>query len=352
MKLFNQIVRDFFIKKWVITSIILLFSLISFFIVDKYIQISSFLHQNKGLYILLLTLLVGLTIFICKSLTDIYSLQRKETAITCCQITILLAIAIWIIGVVIIFDPKQHPGIATAFGIIGGTISWIFKDTLVGIVAFIHLRINNLLHIDDWIEIPEKGVDGMVTRVSLTNVTISNWDTTVSSIPTSMLHSNHFINYQKMMEGKTHGRRMYKTFIIDTGWVHLLSEEEAVKLGQDDKITQYLPKSEITKGRSTAQLFRLYLYHYLMNHPHVSQQPRLIVRWTEHSEAGMLLQVYAFIIDSSLPSFEWQQSLIIEHLMTSLHWFGLRLYQSPSNYDVSNSNIYMTDQPANYREEE
>lgn len=89
-----------------------------------------------------------------------------------------------------------------------------------------------------------------------------------------------------------------------------------------------------------------------MNHPHVSQQPRLIVRWMEQKESGMPLQVYAFITDSSLASFEWQQSQIIEHIMESMDWFGLRLYQSPSSYDVSNSNVFLTDSPATYRKED
>ena len=51
----------------------------------------------------------------------------------------------------------------------------------------------------------------------------------------------------------------------------------------------------------------------------------------------MTLQVYAFIVDSSLVAFEWIQSQIIEHIVESMEWFGLRPYQSPSCYDVRNS---------------
>jgi len=72
----------------------------------------------------------------------------------------------------------------------------------------------------------------------------------------------------------------------------------------------------------------------------------------EQVEYGMPLQVYAFITDTVLPSFEWRQSQIIEHILMSIDWFGLRLYQSPSSYDVSNSNIHLTDKAATYRKEE
>ena len=69
-------------------------------------------------------------------------------------------------------------------------------------------------------------------------------------------------------------------------------------------------------------------------------------------ESGMPLQVYAFIIDSGLSDFEWQQSQIMEHIITSASWFNMHLFQEASAYDVSNSNIYLTNQPATYRKEE
>lgn len=320
---------------------------------DKVVDfhIPYIITNNRWYQFFLLTLLVLLAILVCRRLTDIFSLRKKENSITWCQISILIAIGIWIVGFLIIFDTKSNPRVAAAIGVAGSLTAWIFQDTIKGIVAFLHLRLNHLLQIDDWIKVPKYNVDGEVKRVTLTTVTIYNWDTTTSSIPTSVLHSDHFINLKKMMDGKTYGRRMYKTFILDTGWFHIITKEESDILKKNDEITLYLPENEIRSGMSNAHLFRIYLFHYLMNHPHVSQQPRLIVRWLDQTECGMPLQVYAFITDSRLPAFERQQSQIIEHIIESLEWFGLRMYQSPSNYDVSNSNIYLTNKPATYRKE-
>jgi miniconductance mechanosensitive channel len=246
---------------------------------------------------------------------------------------------------------RNYPRYTAALGIVGTLLAWIFQDTIKGVVAFIHLRFNNLLCIEDWIQIPKYNVDGEVKRVTLTTVTIYNWDTTTSSIPTSVLHTDHFVNLKKMLEGKTYGRRMIKTFILDTGLFHTISKEEATRLQQSDDIVRYLPKEMINEGVTNAHLYRLYLFHWLMNHPHVSQHPNLIVRWMEQTESGMHLQVYAFITDSRLAAFEWQQSSIIEHIMKSLEWFGLRLFQIPSSYDASSSTIYISDKPATYRNE-
>ena len=351
MKIINQIFRDF--RKHGLMLFLILVSVIAFMWIMTwaYSHWSCYVNDYKWIVISLLTFLVCLFILVCRTLTNIFSLTKKETGITWCQILILIAIGFWIIGFIIVLDVKSHPRLAMGLGVVGTMLGWIFQDTLKGVIAFIHLRLNHLLSIDDWIQIPKYNVDGQVTRVTLTTVTVYNWDTTTSSIPTSVLHSDHFINLQKMLKGKTFGRRMFMSFIFDTGWIHIMSSEETDSLKRSEEILRYLPKEEIKEGMINAQLFRLYLFHWLMNHPHVSQQPRLVVRWLEQKESGLPLQVYAFIMDSSLPAFEWQQSQIMEHIIESLEWFGLRLYQSPSAYDVSNRNVHITDKAATYRKE-
>ena len=317
-----------------------------------------------GLEFLCLNLVILLTFKTCRRLIDVFNLRKEYTRVTWSYITILVGIGLWIIGFVLIFNIKDNPRVATAIGVVGTLLSWIFQDKIKGVVAFLHLRSHNLLKNGDWLMVDKLGVDGEVQQMTLTSVTVYNWDTTTSTIPISALQTEHFRNLQNMMEGRTYGRRMLKTFVLDTGWFRVLSREEIEKLKEriqsgketstasNDEIRDFLSKNlsldEINEGATNAQLFRLYIYHWLMNHKHISQHPRLIVRWMDHKEGGMELQVYAFIVDSSLAAFEWEQSQIIEHIIKSLDWFGLRLYQSPSAYDVSNSNVYLAKEPADY----
>ena len=317
-----------------------------------------------GFEFLCLNLVILLTFKTCRRLIDVFNLRKEYTCVTWSYITILVGIGLWIIGFVLIFNIKDNPRVATAIGVVGTLLSWIFQDKIKGVVAFLHLRSHNLLKIGDWLMVDKLGVDGEVQQMTLTSVTVYNWDTTTSTIPISALQTEHFRNLQNMMEGRTYGRRMLKTFVLDTGWFRVLSREEIEKLKEriqsgketntasNDEIRDFLSKNlsldEINEGVTNAQLFRLYIYHWLMNHKHISQHPRLIVRWMDHKEGGMELQVYAFIVDSSLAAFEWEQSKIIEHIIKSLDWLGLRLYQSPSAYDVSNSNVYLAKDPADY----
>ena len=299
-----------------------------------------FLSDNMGdnwlklLKLAILTFCVGDVIAVCNNLTDINSLLRKEHRITWCQIWILIAIGVWIIGAILIIDIRSNQQFTVPFGIAGSVLAWIFQDKIKGAAAFIHYRKHNLLNIGDWIRVPKSDVDGVVKKVTLTNVTLYNWDTTTSTIPINTLQSEHFVNLQNMSDGKTYGRNMQVTFTLDAEKIRPVTDAElsAIKSGEHD-IARFLQEEDIRPGVLNAELFRLYLYHWLLSDSHVSQLPRLFVHWTEHKDTGMALEVYAFLTDSNWSCFEWQKSRIIEHVMTSMNWFDLRLYQSPSAYN-------------------
>ena len=292
--------------------------------------------RSSWYWLVLLTLLMFLVIGVCNTMTNIYSLRKNETGITWCQILILIFVGIWLIGLLCIIKIQKESGYFIIFGVLGTLMTWIFQDTIKGVVAFVHLRLNHLLYIDDWIQVPKLNVDGEVKRITLTTVTLYNWDTTTSSIPTSVLHNDHFINLQRMTDGKTYGRQMLKTFILDTGGFHPLTAEEIESLKQKKEVKAYLLDEDFKVGELNAHLFRLYVFHWLMNHPYVSQEPRLVVRWLEQKETGLPLQIYGFIMEGGVLAYEWQQSQIIEHIIEALDWFGLQLYQRPSSHDVSN----------------
>lgn len=160
-----------------------------------------------------------------KLLTPIYCIREEEHRITWSQISLLVSFGIWLLSLLYVIHPQKDSIESIGMTAIGILLGWIFQDTIKSVVAFFYLRANDLLKINDWIIVPGKDIDGMVKSITLTTVTLTNWDTTTSSFPTYILHSEHFKNYQKMMEGKTEGRQMLKTFIIDTGWIDRRSYE-------------------------------------------------------------------------------------------------------------------------------
>ena len=158
---------------------------------------------------------------------------------------------------IVILDIQKDSKYGLVFGLVGSVLAWIFQDKIKGAAAFLHIRSHKLIKIGDWIQLPGKGVDGEVKKVTLTTVTLCNWDTTTSTIPISALQQDHFINLENMAEGKTYGRQMVKNFILDTSCVRPLTEEEAARL-RAGEAGRYIPASQIQAGILNARLFREY----------------------------------------------------------------------------------------------
>lgn len=291
----------------------------------------------------------GMTAYVMTNLNKLYSLRKQETRITISQIILLATFGICLTIIVYSLGIKQNDNGFIIITTFGAVLSWIFQDTIKSVAAFFYLRTNGLLKIGDWIEVKSHGINGIVRSITLTTVQIENWDTTTSAFPVYILHAEHFKNNQRMLDGKTHGRQMAKTFIIDTGWIHTLSHEEAYYLRTHLDTDESFKQSAIVPGELNIHTFRRYLYHWLMQNTHVCQQPRLFVTWEEQTSEGLPLHIHLFINDTKWEVFEWQQSEITEHIIQTLDMFNLQLYQSPSGYDASNSNIHLTEVEANYR---
>lgn len=293
--------------------------------------------------------LFGISAYVITNLNKLYSLRKQESRITISQIILLAIFGICLTSIVFALGIKKDDNSFIIVSTFGAVLGWIFQDTIKSVAAFFYLRANGLLKIGDWIEVKSHSINGIVRSITLTTVQIENWDTTTSAFPVYILHAEHFKNNQRMLAGKTHGRQMTRTFVIDTGWIHPLSDEEAIYLRNNLNTDVCFKLSAIKKGELNIHAFRRYLYHWLMQHTHVCQQPRLFVTWKEQTSEGLPLHIHLFINDTKWEAFEWQQSEITEHIIQTLDMFNLQLYQSPSGYDASNSNIHLTNVKANYR---
>jgi len=303
------------------------------------------------------TIIFADVIWIVHKLTPLFNIRKQEIRITISQIIILLSFGVWLF-VILIFTGLNKENNFLTIAILGSVMSWIFQDTVKSVVAFLYVRINGMIHIGDWIQLDSKKIDGMVKGITLTMVTVENWDTTLTSFPTYLLHSDSLKNLQPVLDGKTFGRRMFISFTIDSGWIQPVTLENVDQIIDRLDTDNYFKESQIrgkveeaaamNKEVLNLHLFRRYIHHWLMNHKKISRQPRMIVRYLEPTGNGIPMQIYAFLTDISLESFEWTQSGIIEHVLESMKWFNLRIYQNASAFDVSNSNIYISPEQANY----
>ena len=129
------------------------------------------------------------------------------------------------------------------------------------------------------------------------------------------------------------------------------SEEEIKELEKIQLITGYLEKrdAEVRKwneenhadttipvnGRRLTNIgtFREYAKQYLLNHSGLRNDMTLLVRQLAPGENGLPLQIYVFAKTTVWAEYESIQSDVFDHLLASIEYFGLRVFQNPSGND-------------------
>ncbi|MFT4192134.1 MAG: mechanosensitive ion channel family protein [Comamonas sp.] len=267
------------------------------------------------------------------------------------QLLLILAGAVVMVAALIDRSPLI---LLSGLGAMSAVLMLVFKDTILSFTAGLQLTTNDMLRVGDWIEMPQVGANGAVTDIALHTVKVQNWDNTFTTIPTWRLMSESFINWRGMAESG--GRRIKRTLRIDSTSIRFLDEDEIAALAHIALLRDYLASKQEAVQETNAQLqlalgevaqlptnqrrltnigtFRAYAQAYLRAHASVHQNMMLMVRTMEATADGVPMEVYCFTTTTSWVPYEAIQGDIFDHLMAVLPEFGLRLYQSPSGFDL------------------
>lgn len=244
-------------------------------------------------------------------------------------------------------------GICTIFGIKGGTILGslgaitavlvlVFRDTILGFVTGLHVATSKSMKVGDWIGIPKYNIEGNISDISLLTTKITNFDKTISTIPTYDLLTTEIKNLQVMSESNT--RRIKKSIYFNINSFKFLNDEEIERLKDINLISDYLEskivelkkekeslehKDKIINGRQLTNIgvFRHYAQKYIENDPDVDQNGTRMVRQLDITPQGLPLEVYCFANDSKWERFEQIQADIFDHLLVASKEFDLQVMQ-------------------------
>lgn len=251
------------------------------------------------------------------------------------QVIIALVAAILIVAILIDRSPS---GLLTGLGASAAVISFIFKDTLLGLVAGVQLSANNMLKVGDWIEMPSRGIDGTVIEVSLTTIKVRSWDNTIQTIAPYLLISEPFSNWQAMRD--TGGRRVKRSLNIDMTSVQLVDEDGIAKLKEDKAIAKLLSgiKTQTDEGEQVTNLdlYMRVINRYIDLHPRVNHTMIAMVRQLQPKEWGLPIELYFFTADVNWVPYEHLQAEVISRIIALAPHFNIRLYQAPSGQDFKN----------------
>lgn len=246
-----------------------------------------------------------------------------------------------IVGICVVFGIKGTT-IVGSLGAITAVLVLVFRDTILGFVTGIHVSTSKSLKVGDWISIPKYSIEGNIADISLLTTKITNFDKTVSTVPTYDLLTTEIRNLQVMSESNT--RRIKKSIYFNINSFKFLTEEDINRLKEINLISEYLEgkSTELKKEKETLKhsekivngrqltnigVFRYYAQKYIENDPDVDQEGAMMVRQLDITPQGLPLEIYCFANDSKWEHFEQIQADIFDHLLVASKEFDLQVMQ-------------------------
>ena len=321
-------------------------------ILENYVYWESVFGKMVGIYIILLSLWIVRSIL--KAIRDYLKEQPKFSDKPIDSYIQVIMIVLWIygIGVIIsqIFDIKTSSLLGT-LGAISAIVILIFRDTILGFVASVQVSMNDMVRIGDWITFDKFGADGDVIEINLATVKVRNFDNTTTTIPTYSLISDSFRNWRGMLDSK--GRRIKRHILIKAKSIRFLNEEDLQRMKsiqlvssyidvRQDEINKYnktynVDKSLSINGRNMTNfgLFRKYITQYLEQYPGLNKEMILLCRQLQPTAHGIPLEIYAFSKDQRFEQYEYIMSDIFDHIIASISYFDLEIYEMPTDKVVT-----------------
>ena len=228
--------------------------------------------------------------------------SRQQYLYSICGVLKILMIFIAAIIVISIIVNKDPSTLLAGLGAISAILMLAFQDTIKGLVAGIRLASNNMLHIGDWITVPNAGANGKVEEISLTTVKVRNFDNTVVTVSPQALVDGSFQNWQGMLENE--GRKQTRQIYFDF---------RSLKVGDDGV-------ANITK-------FRQHIEDWLKQNPKVVAEKPILVRQAEAAQAGCCVEFMFWLKAQNALDYEHDTSEVMEYIYAKASDFDLRIYQ-------------------------
>jgi len=271
------------------------------------------------------------------------------------QVLFIILVTFGIIIIIGLLTGQSPVVLLSGLGALTAVLLLIFKDTILAFVASIQISTYDLVHVGDWIEMPQYNADGDVIDIALHAIKVQNFDKTISIIPTHKLVDGAFKNWRGMTQSGS--RRIKRSIHIDLNSIsfcdsamlekfsqfHLLRPYIENKLAEINMFNSQLPEQDKNNSNyrrlTNIGTFRAYAELYLHSLPKIHKEMSVIVRQLSSGPEGIPIEIYTFANDTNWKNYEDLQSDIFDHLLAILPEFGLRVFQKPTGYDLAQTNI-------------
>ena len=310
---------------------------------------------NKVVLILVLVSLIRCLIYTIRDYFKTLPKLKDKPIDSYIQVIMMFIWTISVISILAVITGRSFMEFITTIGAASAIIILVFKDTIMGFVASIQVSVNDMVRIGDWITFQKYGADGDVIEINLATVKVQNFDMTITTIPTYALISDSFKNWRGMANSE--GRRIKRSININFDSIKFLTKEDINKLSEIEIISTYMNdklhdietfnssnnvnKNLLLNGRNLTNIgvFRKYLQTYIETHSAINKDMTIMVRQLKPTIHGIPLEVYAFSKDKAWENYEYIMSDIFDHIISSVKYFDLHVYEMPSSVSIKNIKI-------------
>lgn len=281
--------------------------------------------------------LVYIVVNVCRFLTtligafhELFIYRGHEKAKSLKGLFQTIQVSVWFVGAVAmvgILVDKSPLILLGGLGAFATVMMLVFQDSIKGLVAGVQLSVNEMVRPGDWIAMPSRNVDGVVTEITLSTVKVRNWDNTVMTIQPYALLTETFQNWKGMKESG--GRRITRQISIDIHSVRFCTKAEL----NEWKKNGYLPEDAKEGYATNLQAFRSYMENYLRHNKAINHEMTLMVRQLVGSSEGIPLQIYCFSKTKVWEEYEGVQAQLVEFMLSSMPSFGIYPFQRSSGAD-------------------
>lgn len=257
------------------------------------------------------------------------------------------------VGIFSIITGKSATAIFAAMGAASAVMMLLFKDSIMGFVGSIQISTNDMVRLGDWITMNKYGADGDVLEINLTTVKVRNFDKTITTIPTYALISDSFQNWRGMKDAG--GRRFKRCLYLKQSEIRQVTPEELERYKKIDSLKEFIETkekeyAERNKGIDMSipinghwltnnDLFMAYATQYLRSHPRIAQDMTLLVRQLAPTPQGLPIEIYTFTNTTVWADYENTLSEILNHLISAVKFFNIRLLEEVSSSDSLTVNL-------------
>lgn len=219
----------------------------------------------------------------------------------------------------------------TSLGAAAALLTFLFKDTVTGLLASLQLISQDIIRIGDFVTVNQYNVEGTVEKITITVVKIKNADQTISTIPTSSLLTTNVVNSRGITESVA--KKIQRAICIDINSIIFVPTIFIQELQK----SPYLAPEAINKMNlehigsdiTNIKIFRLYIKEYLKNHPAIYKQNfTFLVRQLAPTPNGLPIELYVFTNEIKVDIYEDVQADIFDHLFGVIPEFKLKVFQN------------------------